>query len=359
MATKIPCANPNCAKHIGIFACQGCKQLFCGKHSNEHRQEITNLLDNIMCEHDSMLQQLHQTMTNVLSQNSLLDQINKWENDSINSIQIAAKEARDIVEQIIYQKKEEAENDFRVLSSELKQRRENDDYVETDINEWKNELYRRREKLNISDNIGIDIGSSVPNPIKLIWNPITQQNLQSGKEKFSKVCGDIKLECNGQIAIHKGMDCTHPSVYGTNIYLDGVHEISIHVQKLERLRKWIFLGITSLLKPMRANPFSSSSANGWLFSDGIANAVECNDKKSVAQTNAIMCQKGVGHDIHLNYNINENDIVKVVLNCQKKNIQLTHTGKLVSQISVELESCPFPWQLFVSLGHTNDCIRIV
>ncbi|CAF1241886.1 unnamed protein product [Rotaria sordida] len=52
-APCIACGN----KSAGIFRCEGCLQVFCRKHLNEHRDFLSHQLDEIAQEHD-ILQQI-------------------------------------------------------------------------------------------------------------------------------------------------------------------------------------------------------------------------------------------------------------------------------------------------------------
>ncbi|CAF1253462.1 unnamed protein product [Rotaria sordida] len=91
-----------CNKSGGILICEGCQQVFCGKHVNEHRQELRGELDNIMQEHDLLQQELAQPS---LKKNHLLNKIDKWEKDSITKIQVAAETARKTLQELLEQSK--------------------------------------------------------------------------------------------------------------------------------------------------------------------------------------------------------------------------------------------------------------
>lgn len=92
-SSKISCAA--CDKGgVGIFKCEGCSQVFCRKHCIEHRDKLTHQLDEIVLEHDT-LQQAIQEYDNIQNNHyHLIEQINKWEIDSINIIRQRAADTR-------------------------------------------------------------------------------------------------------------------------------------------------------------------------------------------------------------------------------------------------------------------------
>jgi len=100
-SSKQPCAT--CGhKAAGIFKCEGCTQVFCRKHVNEHRDTLSQQLDEIVFEYDNLQQTIAENKNqqgNVRS-NPLVQQIDRWENDAIEKIKKAAQEARQQVEEL-------------------------------------------------------------------------------------------------------------------------------------------------------------------------------------------------------------------------------------------------------------------
>ena len=125
-----------CNKSGGIMTCDGCQQSFCGKHVIEHRQELTNQLDGIMQEHDLLQQELEQSSID----NSLLQQIDKWEKESITKIQVAAEAARADLQQILDKSKEQISKTCHDIAINLRSSREADDFSENDLNRWMEQL---------------------------------------------------------------------------------------------------------------------------------------------------------------------------------------------------------------------------
>lgn len=92
-AEKPPCATCAC-KSLGILKCEGCLQIFCRKHINEHRDMLSQQLDEIVVQHDTLQQMIINKYDQEDNHYSLLNQIDQWEKDSIIKIQQTAEETR-------------------------------------------------------------------------------------------------------------------------------------------------------------------------------------------------------------------------------------------------------------------------
>lgn len=91
MSAKAHCIACGTKETSGVFTCEGCSQTFCLKHTNEHRWQLNNELDEIICQHDI----LYQTTSDSKQQSMLLlDRIDRWENEAIEKIHQAANKAR-------------------------------------------------------------------------------------------------------------------------------------------------------------------------------------------------------------------------------------------------------------------------
>jgi ribosomal protein L17 len=105
MASASSSSKPPCAtcgnKSVGVFKCEGCSHTFCRKHSNEHRDSLIHQLDEIVLEHDTLQQTIVEQKEKQSDQNRFIEQIDKWEKESIVKIQQRAKEARQQVEKLI------------------------------------------------------------------------------------------------------------------------------------------------------------------------------------------------------------------------------------------------------------------
>lgn len=99
-STKAPCAT--CGnKAAGIFRCEGCVQVFCRKHLNEHRDTLSHQLDEIVFEHDTLQHTLVGNSKKSNTRHPVLKEIDRWEDESIVKIQRLAEEARNEVNRLM------------------------------------------------------------------------------------------------------------------------------------------------------------------------------------------------------------------------------------------------------------------
>jgi hypothetical protein len=97
---KTPCATDSC-KSLGILKCEGCSQIFCRIHVNEHRDELSHQWDEIVLEHDTLKETINKQNDEQNNHQVLLEQIDRWERDSIVKIQQTAQEARQQIKRLI------------------------------------------------------------------------------------------------------------------------------------------------------------------------------------------------------------------------------------------------------------------
>jgi hypothetical protein len=84
---KATCST--CDKEKGGVRCEGCSKIFCLNHFDGHRQELSTQLDEIEVTRDLFRQTLTEKMADP-QKHALIEQIDEWENDSINKIRQAA-----------------------------------------------------------------------------------------------------------------------------------------------------------------------------------------------------------------------------------------------------------------------------
>jgi chromosome segregation ATPase len=95
----------------------------------------------------------------------LIQQIDQWERESINEIRRRADEARQLLLMHTTNHIAEIEVKLAKLTDQLRQNREENDFVETDLNHWKDELTRLTKELAQPQNVCIrqDTSSLVKN----------------------------------------------------------------------------------------------------------------------------------------------------------------------------------------------------
>jgi hypothetical protein len=141
-----------CGKYRATLRCGGCLQEFCFNHLASHRQELSKQLDGIEISRDLFRQTLIEQTTD-LQKHALIQQINDWERNSIKIIQQTAVETREILLKHMTEEMEKIEIKLNILTKQLQKSREEDDFYETDLNQWNEELTRLTKELSKPLNI--------------------------------------------------------------------------------------------------------------------------------------------------------------------------------------------------------------
>ncbi|CAF3841759.1 unnamed protein product [Rotaria magnacalcarata] len=365
---KQPCVK--CDKGPGIAMCGGCEKWFCRKHFMEHRDSLGEEMDRVGQQHDLLHKQLAED--NVMHAFHL--RINKWESSSINKIRQVAEKARTDLEKYLNNTKTELKNSLGKIRVELATSRESDDYTETDLTNWIENLNKMRQLLEKPSSIDIlendqslplicvgslkkiefvsydsaintDYASDslpviVPVQVHEVQGSVEKCFLHQGSGKFGNVSSaDIRIEENGCVAVCQPNCSTWPEVRGTQLYSSGVHQIQI---KMEQLVHGMF-GITSSSTPIQNIAFAAKSSCFWYAGN--------NDVRLY----------GSSHKDYGGYdgNIRVGHTVELRINCNERKIALFNktTSKLY-EISVDINNCPFPWVLSISIAGATR-LRII
>ncbi len=143
-----------CHKEKATLRCGGCSKDFCFNHVPEHRQELCKQLDEVEVTRDLFRQALTE-QTSQPQQYPLMEQIDKWERESIEKIQQTANEARQQLAHHTTGHITVIESQLNKLTNELRKSREEDDFFETDLTRWKQEIARLGEVLHKPPNINV------------------------------------------------------------------------------------------------------------------------------------------------------------------------------------------------------------
>jgi uncharacterized phage infection (PIP) family protein YhgE len=143
-----------CGTRKIAYKCEGCSQYFCIIHLPDHHQAFSKELDEIKDKSNLFRETLIEQRKNP-HKHSLIQQINQWEEDSIHKIQQTAEEARQVLLEHTGENINEIEIKLTRLTDELKQTREENDFNEINLNEFKQKLEQLEEQLNKPSNISI------------------------------------------------------------------------------------------------------------------------------------------------------------------------------------------------------------
>ncbi|CAF0719669.1 unnamed protein product [Adineta steineri] len=156
-AGKARCVT--CGKEKSTVRCDGCSQPFSINHFGHHRQELDKQLGEIEVTRDLFRQTLTEQSTKPENQ-TLMKQINQWEEDSIAKIRRTANEARQLILKHTTKYLTETEIKLNTLTKELRESREENDFFETDLQRWYTQLIEMNNELVKPSSIRIQHGST-------------------------------------------------------------------------------------------------------------------------------------------------------------------------------------------------------
>jgi hypothetical protein len=323
ITTKPSCAT--CFKERGIFKCDGCSRIFCLQHTTDHHQEIVKQMDQVDDTRNLVQKILAQEMVEPRHDlktlhDELTHKIDVWERESISKIQKVAKDTRNDLFQYTI---------GRLTNAKLKLQQLTD--VETDLREWDDKLNKLKEELITPPNVVVREDYT-----KLISNICV--NYFGTKEVFDRSSGNTVFEENGKVVyVNNGPDI-YTEVRGHGAYSTGKHTVSL---KIEQLDGWILFGIITQSSPLQIHSYVSPSCYGWYNSAGCVYAAG----KNIG---------GRGCDAV------QNDTVHLVIDCDNRLIRLTNERtNLPLELPIDIEKCPFPWQLHLNLNLAPTRIRIL
>ncbi|CAF1138905.1 unnamed protein product [Rotaria sp. Silwood1] len=137
-----------CNKLPGIRFCFGCNKYFCPKDFREHEKQLAIKFDDeIIRSHDELLDQIQKLeKSNYLSLN-LFAQIEQWKKTTINKVEKVAEKAHLELIKLIDEKRAEITEQLQLITKEIRSRREEEIFVENDIDQLKQEINKITQKL--------------------------------------------------------------------------------------------------------------------------------------------------------------------------------------------------------------------
>jgi sugar lactone lactonase YvrE len=136
-----------CSKGKAILKCEGCMQTFCYNHVIDHRQELNKQLEDVEVTCDLIQDTLSKQTTNS-QKHPLMQKINEWEHDSIEKIRQTAEEARQLLIKHTVGRIAEIDVKLNNVTNQIRQSRQENDFFETDLRQWKENLTKIQEELH-------------------------------------------------------------------------------------------------------------------------------------------------------------------------------------------------------------------
>jgi hypothetical protein len=324
-----------CDKTSGLFTCRGCGKDFCMCHANEHRQELGKQMDELTLYYDEIRQKLTEETTQSPNYPHLKQKIDQWEQQSIDKIYQVAGDLRKDLENMIQQHSAQLTEALTKLANEINYARQEDEYLETDIQQWTQQLNKLKDDLTKLPTFDIQQEENVIPLISRISIDI------SNNEVFERTLDNIELEDNDQAVVH-GQINNYATARGKSEYLCGQHRLRLKIEEYNS-SKWIFVGIISKDVLMKGTSVNTPSIYGWAGADQVYINGFLNSSYNKYQSD-----------------IQKNDILELFIDCDERKICLrnerTHSSY---ELNVDLNKCPFPWQLNVIMYFAGDRIRFL
>jgi chromosome segregation ATPase len=150
--TKTQCFS--CGKETRTFNCEGCSRNFCRNDLTKHLQELGEQFDRIENNHDELRQILNEQKIDP-KKHSLIRQINHWEEDSMKKIKQTAEECRQKLMKYTSKGIMELENQLNNLAKQMKDIRQENEFNEIDLKQFKEKLNKLKDELDKPSNVSI------------------------------------------------------------------------------------------------------------------------------------------------------------------------------------------------------------
>ncbi|UJR07958.1 hypothetical protein I4U23_012237 [Adineta vaga] len=151
--TKTYCIT--CNKEKVTYKCGGCSQEFCYKHLGDHQLELSKQFDEIEVNRDLF----RQALTDYIEQSDnhqLIEQIDRWVQQSITIIQQTAEQTKQILIETKTQYFQELEMKLSKLTDQLRNKRQENDFNELSLHHFQEELNQLTKELAESLTITIE-----------------------------------------------------------------------------------------------------------------------------------------------------------------------------------------------------------
>ncbi|UJR14398.1 hypothetical protein I4U23_001395 [Adineta vaga] len=184
-----------CQKVAGIFTCRGCGNDFCYRHVAVHRQELSKEMEDLTNNHNLLQQTIHEQKVDP-NRHPLIEEINVWEQESIEKIHQAASDARRQVITVTNTDHTKLLEDLHSLATVLSTARNEDDYVETDLKEWKEKLEELNTIFSADEMIRFNQDDTENSLISKIFCNHPSHDI------FFQTTGDMQISEQGKVITH-------------------------------------------------------------------------------------------------------------------------------------------------------------
>ncbi|CAF1127854.1 unnamed protein product [Adineta steineri] len=214
-----------CDREKNTYTCEGCSKRFCFIHIPEHHQRLNEELHHIVDNYNEFKERINKQKKS--SQNySLIQQIDRWEEVSIEKIKQKAKDCRKMVIGSLQTYINDIETKFNNLNKQIQQLQ-----IQNDFNEI-NLIYLRNQLRTITEELNNPLNISIPEDPQSFINEISI--ILSKKPKFNKWKQDAIIVAGGNGEGEKLNQLYHPE----GIFIDKQKNIFIADRFNHRIVEW-------------------------------------------------------------------------------------------------------------------------
>ena len=149
-----------CQKEKSVVRCEGCMQIFCYNHLNQHREEFHQQFQEIQNNYDRFRENLNEQKDDP-RKHSFIQQIDQWELDSIQLIRETAQTCRESVLEQTDGHFTQVTVNLNELTNRIREMVKENDLNEFDLNDLKEKLAQLEKQLDQISSIEFDDDSTV------------------------------------------------------------------------------------------------------------------------------------------------------------------------------------------------------
>jgi hypothetical protein len=147
MATTTLCLNYD--KQEGIVPCVGCKRIFCVKHFQIHRQNLSVELEDVVTRRNTLQEHYHNTIAQTFDPTKLdaWNTVDEWEQEMKEQVRKTADDVRRQLNMYTNQSRSQVEQELNHITENLQQKMERENFIEEDIEKLNHQIDQVEEKM--------------------------------------------------------------------------------------------------------------------------------------------------------------------------------------------------------------------
>jgi hypothetical protein len=235
------------------YRCDGCRRLFCDYHLSEHRQNLTEQVDNLTTEYSNLKEilALPPSYESLTESTELINKIDQWETDTIRQIKEIAEQTREkIRHRYDTIATERFGPEFQQLTEQLQQNQRTNHFTELDIQRLTAQINDLKIQVENSLLTTVDIRTTPIDWTKYLQIVVKQQKVQRNQRDihFDRL---ITTRARISLRVGEGVDW---HVLGTP---SSINSTFLHYQHTDRSK---FLSIVDINGQQKPIPWSEDQS---------------------------------------------------------------------------------------------------